>query len=200
MCIRVNTVLKRAIFFVVVVVSVRRWKKRMKVALRSGIVAGVAWKRIRCFVLVLVIVRGENYISETLLRGFNINKIFSLTLKIDSVPPPLNVVLRQHYHKRARHYTKIYNHVDFLCRGKVPPEPLGKAKIKIERHHYRFCDFDGVVAAYKPYVDSLIKTKVILNDNWKVLGAWEVNQIFRPKRLGPLSIIEVTGYEESESI
>ena len=181
-------------------VSAKPWRKRMKVTW-LGIVAGVVWKRIQCFVLALVIVRGENYISETLLRGFNINnKNFSLTLKVDSVPPPLNVVLRQHYHKRARHYTKIYNHVDFLCRGKVPPEPLEKAKIKIERHHYRFCDFDGVVAAYKPYVDGLIKTKVILNDNWKVLGAWEVNQIFRPKRLGPLSIIKVTGYEENESI
>ena len=129
-----------------------------------------------------------------------ISKNFSLKLKIESIPPPLNVVLRQHYHKRTRLYKDIYNHVSYLVKGKVPSKPLEKAIIKIERHNYRFCDFDGLVGAYKPYIDSLIKAKVILDDNWKVLGAWKVEQVFRPKRLGPLSIIEVLGNEETESV
>tara|TARA_R100000458_G_C8144051_1_gene154123 strand:- start:211 stop:474 length:264 start_codon:yes stop_codon:yes gene_type:complete len=87
-----------------------------------------------------------------------------------------------------------------LVKGKVPPKPLEKATIKIERHNYRFCDFDGLVGAYKPYIDALIKAKVILDDNWKVLGAWKVDQVFRPKRLGPLSTIEVLGNETTESV
>ena len=120
---------------------------------------------------------------------------FSLTLKFDSIPPPLNVVLRKHYHQRNQLYKSIYSNVKFLVKGKAPPLPLEKARVEIERHFYRTCDFDGVVGAYKPYVDALIKNGIILDDNWKVLGPWKVNQVFRAKRLGPLSVIKVFSNE-----
>lgn len=103
--------------------------------------------------------------------------------------------MRQHYHKRHKLYQDIYHHVKFLSKGKTPPSPLEKATVEIERHFYRFCDFDGLVGSFKPYIDSLQQNGVILNDSWAVLGSWKVNQIFRAKRLGPLCIIKVSENE-----
>lgn len=120
---------------------------------------------------------------------------FSLTLKIESVPPPLNVFLRMHYHKRNQLGRSITNQIHFLSKGKVPAEPLRKALIEIERHNWRFCDFDGAVGSYKNHIDSLIKNNIIVDDSWAVVGAWKLDQIFRPKRLGPLTVIKVTEIE-----
>lgn len=78
-----------------------------------------------------------------------------------------------------------------MTKGLTPPEPLEKASIKIERHFFRMLDFDNCVSSYKCVVDALVHCDIIKDDNWKTVGAWEVTQIFRQKKDGPKTYIEV---------
>jgi hypothetical protein len=78
------------------------------------------------------------------------------------------------------------------ARGNLPKEPLKKAKLRIVRHFYRTLDFDGLVGSLKPVVDSLVTAGVLIDDSWKTLQTWDVDQVFRPKKLGPLLQIEIT--------
>ncbi len=77
--------------------------------------------------------------------------------------------------------------------GKLPPKPLQRARVAITRHSHRMLDFDGVVGSMKPVVDALVTNKILSDDSWKVLGAWNVDQKFRPERLGPL--LEIVVFE-----
>lgn len=52
-------------------------------------------------------------------------------------------------------------------------------------------DFDGFVGSLKPVVDALVTAGVIEDDSWKVLQAWEVDQVFRAQKDGPLLQIEI---------
>jgi hypothetical protein len=69
---------------------------------------------------------------------------------------------------------------------------LIKAKVRLVRHFYRFLDFDGCVASMKPVVDALVDCGVLVDDGWKVTGKWDVDQVFRPRVMGPMLEIEVS--------
>lgn len=76
---------------------------------------------------------------------------------------------------------------------KKPHEPLSRAQLSITRHFYRTLDFDGLVGSFKPVVDGLIHAGVIVDDNWRVLGAWQCDQQFRPKKEGPRLEVTIKG-------
>ena len=119
--------------------------------------------------------------------------MFHLKIEFPHVPPSLNITLRTHYHKRNKLFKDYYNLISAVTRDQRPPEPLKKAKIKIERHFYRMLDYDNLVSSQKCIIDGLIHCGIIENDSWKILGVWDVNQIFRQKKLGPLTKLEVVG-------
>jgi hypothetical protein len=52
-------------------------------------------------------------------------------------------------------------------------------------------DYDGLVGSLKPVVDALVSAGIVLDDRWSVLGAWRVDQRFRPKKQGPLLEIQI---------
>lgn len=117
---------------------------------------------------------------------------YQIKIELNALPKSLNKKLRGHWTKNHRencHWdTMIYS----LVRYKLPPTPLNKAKIKIVRHFWAKMDFDGLVGSLKPVVDALVTAGVLIDDKWDVLGAWEVDQVFRPKKAGPLLQIEIT--------
>lgn len=117
--------------------------------------------------------------------------MYSLKIEIDSLPKSLNKKLRSHFHKNKKENDSWDRMIYFKCIRKLPLTPLVKAKIKITRHSHRTLDFDGFVGSLKPVVDALVTCGVLIDDSWKVLGAWEVDQIFRPKNKGCLLEIEV---------
>ena len=119
--------------------------------------------------------------------------MFHLKIEFPHVPPSLNITLRTHYHKRNKLFKDYYNLISAVTRDQRPPEPLKKAKIKIERHFYRMLDYDNLVSSQKCIIDGLIHCGVIQSDSWKILGIWDVNQVFRQKKLGPLTRLEVIG-------
>lgn len=118
--------------------------------------------------------------------------MYSLKIEIDSLPKSLNLKLRSHYHKNKKENDSWDRMIYFKTLKSLPLSPLKKAKIKIVRHSSRTLDFDGFVGSMKPVVDSLVTCKILSDDSWKVLGAWEVDQVFRPKKLGVLLEVFIT--------
>lgn len=118
-------------------------------------------------------------------------KMYQLQIEINELPQSLNKKLRKHWTKNHRENnlwdTLIYQKVF----RQLPPTPLKKAKLRIVKHFWRTMDFDGFVGSLKPVVDALVTAGVIEDDSWKVLQAWEVDQVFRDKKLGPLLQIEI---------
>ena len=117
--------------------------------------------------------------------------MYSLKIEIDSLPKSLNKKLRSHFHKNKKENDSWDRMIYFKCLRLLPVKPLSKAKIKLIRHSHRTLDFDNCVASMKPVVDALVDCGVLSDDSWKVLGKWEVDQVFRPKKNGCLLEIEV---------
>lgn len=117
--------------------------------------------------------------------------MYDLRLVIHSLPDSLNKGLRTNrykYHKK----NKAWDFLIFgMTRGKLPIEPLKKAKITIVRHSWRTLDYDGLVGSMKPIIDALVDCGVLENDTWKVTGAWDVSQVFRTKKEGPLLEVRI---------
>jgi hypothetical protein len=121
------------------------------------------------------------------------NVSYSLNFELETLPNSLNRSLRSHYFVRSKENHFLKNLVAVKTHGLKPHKPLTKAKLTIVRCYYRSLDFDGLVGSLKPLVDALTHNRIIEDDSWKVLGAWEVTQEFRPKKLGPLLKVTVQG-------
>lgn len=121
---------------------------------------------------------------------------YKLELHINSLPDSLNKGLRGNRFKYFAKNKKWDFLIAGMCRGKVPPVPLEKARITIVREFWRKLDFDGLVGSMKPVIDALVSVGVIKDDNWDVVGAWVVDQKFRPKKDGPLLTVIVESVDQ----
>lgn len=111
--------------------------------------------------------------------------MYKLFLSLDQLPESLNKKLRAHWGKKNRE-NKTWDMIISMNVSKRPKAPLSKAKLIIIRHSHRMLDFDGLVGSLKPVVDALVSAEILQDDSWGVLGAWQVDQRFRPKKDGPL--------------
>lgn len=118
--------------------------------------------------------------------------MYKLSLKIDQLPKSLNKALRSHYFISNKQNQIWDRDIMLLIGHRLPDTPLKKAHIRIVRHFYRMLDYDGLVGSLKPVVDALVSAGVLESDSWQVLGQWDVDQVFRPKKDGPLLEITIT--------
>ena len=118
--------------------------------------------------------------------------MYYLKLELTNLPTSLNKKLRWGAKWKNVSENRFWdNEIRFLTLRKLPPVPLKRAKLKIVKHFWRTMDFDGFVGSMKPVVDALVSAGILEDDSWKVLQAWEVDQVFRPKKNGPLLQIEI---------
>lgn len=104
--------------------------------------------------------------------------------QFECLPKSLNVKLRKNRWARSRENKTWDMLIEMQIGGKRPR--LECASLSIIRHSFRTLDFDGLVGSMKPVVDALVSAGVIKDDTWDVLGKWDVDQKFRPKRDGNL--------------
>ncbi len=98
----------------------------------------------------------------------------------------MNKKLRSHFHRNHSENKQWDIWIKGLCLGKIPKVPVKKARICLIRHSYRMLDYDGLVGSLKPVVDAFVSCGVLADDSWNILGKWDVDQRFRPKKDGPL--------------
>lgn len=118
---------------------------------------------------------------------------FKAHLKIPCCPPALNAANKKHWSERNSDAEEWRMRVWAMIKRKelpAPPKtPLASARIQVIRHSSNMLDFDGVVGSMKPVIDALVKNGFILDDRWSVVGAWSVDQKYRPRKEGQLTEI-----------
>lgn len=119
--------------------------------------------------------------------------MYELKIALEVLPESLNDKLRSNRHALNREMKKWEFVISEAIEGKAPPAPLKKAQVSFVRHSFRMLDFDGVVGSLKPVMDALVAAGVVKDDAWGIVGAWSVDQKFRPKNEGPLLEIFVMG-------
>ncbi len=114
--------------------------------------------------------------------------MYRLELQIPVIPTSLNKELRRNRHAKNKTNSAwdMHLHMEITRRRLRPAAPLARAKLTLIRHSYRMLDFDGLVGSLKPIPDALVFAGVLKDDSWAVLGKWDPDQRFRPKKLGPL--------------
>lgn len=115
----------------------------------------------------------------------------TINFTLHSIPDSLNKALRGNRMKYFSKNRKWDILIHGMIRFQIPTEPFEKAHIKIVRHSWRFLDYDGLVGSMKPVIDALVSCGVLIDDNYKVTGPWDVTQQFRPKKDGPLLDITI---------
>jgi hypothetical protein len=93
---------------------------------------------------------------------------YRLELELPGLPKSANARL----HWRARHKENLAweEAVGWAVKGKLPSAPLARARLTCVRCSSVAADSDNVVAGFKPVIDALVKTGVLVNDKWENIG------------------------------
>lgn len=121
---------------------------------------------------------------------------YKLEFFIPHLPPPVNVFMRLNRYERGRIFEEFYSYVYFAAKKQNPKMPLKKCKLTLVRFGTKFLDYDGLVGSFKPVVDGLTKSKIIIDDKFEVTGPWLVDQRIVKKDQVGISIIVEGEYEE----
>lgn len=121
---------------------------------------------------------------------------YRLEFFLEVLPPPLNIFMRMNFKKRKNHFDEIYSAVYFATLRKKPKSPLKKCHITLVRFGTKLLDYDGLVGSFKPVVDGLIHSAVIIDDGYNVTGKWNVDQQIVKKSKTGISIIVEGVHEE----
>jgi hypothetical protein len=89
-------------------------------------------------------------------------------------------------------FKKIKQDMELLCRGKKPEMPLEKFKISITRHGARALDYDNLISSFKPFIDSLVLSKIIANDSWKYIRQINTDQKISNEKKLVIKVKEVS--------
>lgn len=116
---------------------------------------------------------------------------YHLKIVLNGTPKATNDILGHSYWKKHNNAVLWKKKVKSVVYGLIPESPLELVTLTLTRKSNRFLDYDGLVASFKPVVDSLVENKILKNDTYKITGNWIVTQEFRKLVDGPLIEIEV---------
>lgn len=119
-------------------------------------------------------------------------KPYELELEFTVLPRSLNMTLERNRWLHRNSGKRWDALVRYTIGNRLPDTPLQKAHITLVRAYYRTLDYDGLVGSMKVVVDALVTAKVLIDDSWKVTGKWDVDQVFRPLKDGPLLTVKIT--------
>lgn len=107
----------------------------------------------------------------------------------------INAIGRKHWWTKVKEIQEWEKIIYFQTLGKLPKEPLKKARLVLTRHSSRAPDYDNLAISFKHIVDSLRKAKIIKNDSMDVIGKPEYNWV---KCKNGQGFVEIEVYAECE--
>ena|SRR3990167_10442710 len=99
--------------------------------------------------------------------------MYRLDIELLGLPKTINEWGGRSWHSKFREANKWHARLlgkMLITRQVAPPLPLKKAKVTLIRNSSREPDFDNLVQSFKPVVDALKKTLIIVDDSSKVIG------------------------------
>lgn len=118
---------------------------------------------------------------------------YCLSFELNELPPGLNRALRLNGFERNRLYKSIYGISNYLIGSNRPPKPLTKFTLSFTRHTIRPLDLDGLTASFKPFLDALVMSKIIVDDSWEYVNFenTKYDQVKVKKKIDQKVMIEV---------
>lgn len=97
--------------------------------------------------------------------------MYVLNFRIDKLPPILSNGSHMHW-RNVHAIKKTWKQLTiWKCVGKIPDEPLTKAKVIFTRHSSVESDDDNLIMSFKAVRDGLVAVGVLEDDSPKVLEA-----------------------------
>lgn len=93
-----------------------------------------------------------------------------ISFEIKELPKMPNAVLRQHYFIIKKEADKWHALVLKEVAKQRPNRPYPKAKLTLTRYSTNEPDYDGLVGSFKWVVDALVKSGIIIDDKYSVIG------------------------------
>lgn len=117
--------------------------------------------------------------------------MYRLKFEIKSLPKRYNAYKNMHWAVKAADAKKWHKMVAgaILAFGSFPDKALTKAKVTLTRYSSRAPDYDGLVQAFKPVLDGLVKCRVLEDDNMLVIGRPDYQWKKVPSGQGSIEVI-----------
>ena len=107
---------------------------------------------------------------------------YSLTIEVPTEATDSNRILGVNKYAKHELFQKIKRQVHFLVHDKKPEKPLELFKISVTRHGSKCLDYDNFIASLKPWIDSLVRSGIIIDDSWKYLKSIATNQVISKEK------------------
>lgn len=94
-----------------------------------------------------------------------------IRVEINELPKTQNQLNSMHWRSRHNHARKWHQLVHFaMAAHRTDEMPIKSCELILTRHSSRQCDFDGLVGSFKPIIDGLVKSGVLLDDRPEIIG------------------------------
>jgi len=101
---------------------------------------------------------------------------YTLAFTLDGAPMLPNRLQRQHWTRVSAHAKTWHWRVRVAIGRDRPEQPLTRARVELVRHSSRTPDEDNLVSSWKPVIDALVRSKVLVDDkpeNMILVTRWE---------------------------
>jgi hypothetical protein len=114
---------------------------------------------------------------------------YMLDLEIAGLPKTFNVLARKQVIWIRKQERERWSEIVYcLTLSKRPERPLEQARIVLERHSSVAPDYDGLVSSFKYVIDGLVASKIISDDNMRVIGVPEFSWVKASPKDGKIRI------------
>ena len=96
--------------------------------------------------------------------------LYRVVVELDGLPA-MNTARNKHWRVKRKHDLLWQERVAAALVGKLPPEPLATAVVRVTRFSSVEPDYDNLVQSAKPLIDQFVRSGVLVDDKPSVIGA-----------------------------
>jgi hypothetical protein len=116
---------------------------------------------------------------------------YCLTIDVSIEKTDPNRILGVHKYAKHRIFNSVKQEINKLTHGKRPISPLTSFQISATRHSGKFLDWDNLVASLKPFIDGLVLSGVIKDDNWNFIKHINTDQVKSKEKKIVITVKEI---------
>lgn len=94
---------------------------------------------------------------------------FKLSFTLFEMPLTLNEVMGKSWRSRHENFKRIKKAIYLHSVGKLPPQPIKKARVSFIRYSSGTLDRDNLYFTFKSIIDGLVQSGVILDDGFEMV-------------------------------
>lgn len=113
---------------------------------------------------------------------------YRLEFEIALLPLTLNQLMGEHWRTRHKNFEQVHTLVHHACSRSIPKKPIEKARVSLWRHSSGELDRDNLYFTFKPIIDGLVRSGVIMDDGFNQVRELYPHQV-KIKRGAPRKVV-----------